>query len=303
MSTTPITPYILNNPELTRRIANGEQMPQQQPQGLATPPAIPQGPLQPDMHVQVTHTTPDEGPDLGTTVPGRLAPFNSVAQPKPLIPPPPTVPKSPSELAHEAEYARLTAPPPTDKSLLHTKANTGASGIQQIHNPIGRGLLTIADAIGGGLFPSIAMGIPGTALHHRLLVNEQRGPLQQEELERNREEQQRLEEAKAQHQMSMENRTAEAKPAGTVHEDEQGNYWVIHPDGSATQVAPQGQPLKGKTKEETGGTVHEDADGNIWVVKGNGEALPVKPKGATETAPPPAPGPVAGIPPVTPPPT
>lgn len=69
-----------------------------------------------------------------------------------------------------------------------------------------------------------------------------------------------------------------SKEGGTVHEDKDGNYWVIHTDGSATQVAPKGTPLQGKGKEETGGTVHEDVDGNMWVVKGNGDAIPVKPK-------------------------
>lgn len=96
-----------------------------------------------------------------------LAPMQPTAQPRPLVKPPQPTPE---ETALSAEHARLNAPPPANPALLHTKANTGASGIQQIHNPVGRTLLQIADAIGGGLFPSIAMNIPGTQLHHQLLA-------------------------------------------------------------------------------------------------------------------------------------
>ena len=73
------------------------------------------------------------------------------------------------------------------------------------------------------------------------------------------------------------------KPAGTVHEDAEGNMWVVHPDGSATAVAPKGgTQLKVKTPEEKSGTVHEDDQGNMWIVKGDGSATPVVPKGTAD---------------------
>src|SRR5580765_6503675 len=157
------SPLILNNPILTKALQERAAQPQQ-PQGLGTPPA----PSQPDMHVQVTHGLPGDMPDLGTNVPGAppqgLAP-RPVANGGPLTKIAPPQPNA-AELGHQAEYNRLTAPPPANPALLHTKQNTGAPGVQQVHNPIGRGLLTALDAVGSGLFPNIAMNVPGTSAHH-----------------------------------------------------------------------------------------------------------------------------------------
>ena len=44
-------------------------------------------------------------------------------------------------------------------------------GVSQIHHAGIRIPLQILDAIGSGLFPNIAMGIPGTTAHHQLLMN------------------------------------------------------------------------------------------------------------------------------------
>jgi hypothetical protein len=108
-------------------------------------------------------------------VPPSPAPQALSAPPAPMPKPLATVkpaPKSPGYQQAESEFSRLTAPPPTDPALLHTKANTGAPGVQQVHNKFGRVLGTIADAIGTGLFPGIAMAVPGTTAHHMLLTNQ-----------------------------------------------------------------------------------------------------------------------------------
>jgi hypothetical protein len=65
--------------------------------------------------------------------------------------------------------------------LQHTKADTGQSGIGQIHNPVARIPLQVLDAIGSTFLPALTMGLPGTQLHHQLLVNQARGDANQEQ--------------------------------------------------------------------------------------------------------------------------
>jgi hypothetical protein len=152
-------------------------------------------------------------------------------------------------------------------------------------------------------------------LHHQALIGGRENALKQDEAQRESQEKAQTAAATQGHlgaqAANLEEHTNELDPAqareadarawsllnpqdkekqtGTVHEDAQGNYWVIHGDGTATQVAPQGQPLKGKSPAETGGTVHEDSQGNMWVVKGDGTAIPVTPKQSTQV-PAPTPG-------------
>lgn len=98
------------------------------------------------------------------------------------------------DTAQEANLGRLTAPPPTDASMLHTRANTGASGIDQIHNPWGRIPLQILDAIGTGFAPRLTSAIPGTQLHHNAEVARAQGGVADERAQ------------------AAENRTAEEAP-------------------------------------------------------------------------------------------
>ncbi len=243
---------------------------------------------------------------------------------------PQAVPPTAAEGPIRGELQRLTAPPPTDPNLVHTKQNTGTAGVNQIHNPWARIPLQIASAVGETFAPRLAAALPGTESHHQLLVGETEGALKQQQGIRKAEEEagtaaseqglrgaqaanlegeQPLHEAQTNEAnaraWSLLNPADKEKQTGTVHEDAQGNYWVIHGDGTATQVAPQGQPLKGKPSTETGGTVHEDSQGNMWVVKGDGTAIPVTPKQSTQLpaptlgASPSAPTP-AGSPVVTP---
>jgi hypothetical protein len=204
-------------------------------------------------------------------------------------------------------------PIPSENQMNLDRMRRQGSGISQLP-AFARIPLSIVDAIGRGLVPGIEMGIPGTSGHHDVLVNQQRGAVKDEQTasqDAAREAQEeaqtglagaQTEEAKARTaglpatqsaaiahttaQTGHENAETEAlknpKPdkTGTVHEDADGNMWVVHPDGSANAVAPQGgQQLKGKTAEEKTGTVHEDGDGNMFIVKGDGTATPVTSKG------------------------
>lgn len=73
-------------------------------------------------------------------------------------------------------------PTASQEKLSHIQ-NTG-NGISQIKNPWGRVPLQILDAIGSGLFPRIAQGIPGTEAHHELALNQATGAVKQEEEQR-----------------------------------------------------------------------------------------------------------------------
>lgn len=191
---------------------------------------------------------------------------------------------------------QVIGPMTNQEKLAHDQqAGTWAS---RIHNPFGRALATIPDAIASGLFPRIAQFIPGTSAHHALDIGQDTAAVNEEQAARAAADksaqeqaitqhetaetgavpsQQKLREAQASEALAKADAALNPKEGGTVHEAADGTFWVIHPDGKATQVAPQGQPLKGKPEKDTG-TVHESADGNMWVVKSDGTALPVKPK-------------------------
>jgi hypothetical protein len=121
-------------------------------------------------------------------------------------------PVSPAQQADQGELARLTAPAPRitgtntpDPKLLHTKQNTGTSGINQIHSPWARIPLQILDALGAGLVPAISMSVPGTQLHHELLTHQAAGAEAQQEEERTQEAKIRLEAAQAEKDLNPPN--------------------------------------------------------------------------------------------------
>lgn len=129
---------------------------------LAGPaPALPA--LQPAPAALPASDLPAAPAPVGTAQPRAIAApgANKIA---PLAPP---SSGAPSNLANDkAELTRLTS--------------TG-SGTDQIHNPWLRVPLKILGAVGGGLFPGIAMNIPGTDFHHQLLVNERAADVARDE--------------------------------------------------------------------------------------------------------------------------
>ena len=104
---------------------------------------------------------------------------------------------NPDAAAHLGELNRVTAPPLVAQvprigeggqfermqpnALAHTKADTGQSGIGQIHNPFARHGLQVLDAIGSSVIPNVLRFIPGTELHHRDVVGEAQGSVNQDE--------------------------------------------------------------------------------------------------------------------------
>src|ERR1700761_4436268 len=69
----------------------------------------------------------------------------------------------------------VTQAPPTqtqaDQTERNRLINTG-SGLDQISNPLLRGIARTADIVGSVFAPNLAQFIPGTTLHHQLLVNQ-----------------------------------------------------------------------------------------------------------------------------------
>lgn len=213
------------------------------------------------------------GASAPAAAPAATAPPTAAAAP-PVSPTPPPPPKTPNE-----------------QRLADIQAK--GSGISQIHNPWIRTPLKVLDAIGSALVPGLTIGLPGTQYHHIMAErNAQRAVAGDEATKRGDAEAQNLASEVPLHaaQATEANARAESlanpkpvKEGGTVHEDGEGNMWVVHPDGSATAVAPQGGPqLKGKPGAEKAGTVHEDGKGNMWLVKDDGTATPITPKGSTE---------------------
>ena len=124
----------------------------------------------------------------------QVAPLGQPAQSAPLVNPNPRPlgmqPESPAPplgqapnptlAGHQAELARITAPP-LQGPQAHTPANTGVSGIDQIHNAWLRTPLKILDAIGAGFFPGLEMAVPGTQGHHNVLARQAAGNVANDE--------------------------------------------------------------------------------------------------------------------------
>jgi hypothetical protein len=58
-----------------------------------------------------------------------------------------------------------------DQDTLNNFRTTG-SGVDQIQNPLLRGIARVGDVLGSVFAPGLASAIPGTTLHHNLLVNQ-----------------------------------------------------------------------------------------------------------------------------------
>lgn len=285
------TPYPLNNPVLGRMLQERQQQaaqpqPEAAPGPSSTPDAMNVGP-QPQTLGRIEHTHDIAGMDGGGLAPQPVAPQKPLAKVNPIQP-------NPAELGHQAEYNRLTGVGPDPKQ--------GKSGISQIHNPVGRTLLQIADAVGGGLFPRIAMNIPGTQLHHNMLVRNEKGALDQEQTNRKDTAAEELDAAKAEHQINTEDQ--QAKSAGAPHTITTADGIMQFNPSTQRFDIPVGQPLEkaesagktittdqgimqwnpetkrydiqaGATPGAKTGTVHQLEDGTLIMAHPDGTATPV----------------------------
>ncbi len=152
------------------------------------------------------------GAPVGMTGAVPAAP-QQITNPRPAAPTlaPQPVPPTAAQGPIASELGRLTAPPPSDPSLVHTKANTGTAGVNQIHNPWARIPLQIASAVGETFAPRLAAALPGTESHHQMLVGQTEGALKQQQGIRTEEEKARLEAAN-QHHLEAEAANQESLP-------------------------------------------------------------------------------------------
>ncbi len=151
----------------------------------------------------------------GAPIPGQAAapgaPQPTITSPRPAAPSIAPVPQPPTQPGNAAELARLTAPPPGNPALTHTKENTGTAGVNQIHSPWARIPLQIASGLAETFAPRLAAALPGTESHHQMLVGEREGALKQDELQRESEEKARLGAAN-QHHLEAEALNQESLP-------------------------------------------------------------------------------------------
>lgn len=255
----------------------------------APPPIRPQEPNLRTPAPLSTPISPPEAPNVKPPAPAAAAPVG----PRPF--------EDPAMAAHQANLNRLLSEPSGVAGL-----GRNLHGAPKVLATAGRIPLQILDAIGQGFFPRFEAALPGTEGHHRALIQGAQGVVKEDTAQRAEQAKEKLEGAQAEkdlnpaakeptnefEQWRRQNPNAPVedwlklqaanKPerqGGTVHEDSEGNMWVVSQDGTAKAVTAAGAQIKGKTPEQKQGTVHQDAEGNMWIVHGDGTATPVTAKG------------------------
>ncbi len=246
---------------------------QGQPQGITNPIKAPPtlGPL--PASPAMPEAQPSAQP-LASSVPA--APTTGIQAPRAPIQ---AVPVS----AQEQQQISASAPLFKGDTGQHNRQNTGTSGINQIHNPWGRVPLQILEALGTGFAPGLTSAIPGTQLHHNILVNQAEGGIAEQEKIRKDEEASQLNAAtqnkdiaEAANQQATADATTEgARFSGLVKVGKDGLYDAVHKVW-----------VREPTDAEEGGTVHEEKGGNLVVVHPSGKATLVTMNGqAVQAAP------------------
>ena len=233
---------------------------------------------------------PTLGPPSSTVGPPSASDSGTPALPASLPAAPSYV--NPIRARDEGELARLTAPPlAAGDPNAHTKLDTGVSGIDQIHSKWARVPLKILDAVGSTLFPRLAMGLPGTELHHSLLVNHAENAVNEDAaLEQNRARESEAE-ARRGHELAETDALEHPRDEFTPLDTASGIVDVNRKTGAATPLRdPDGRPLMPFEKSPKQ-TVKEfpDEQGNLWSLHNDGSTTPINgPDGRQLKAKPPA---------------
>lgn len=177
---------------------------------------------------------------------------------RPMAAPGPATPTIAPPSANQQELTRLTTPPrAAGDPLAHTGADTGRSGIDQIHNPWLRVPTQIASAIGSAFFPNVAAGIPGTEMHHNVLVHQAQGHVAQEQEVQNDEAKRKLEGAQAVNQEAIPDLKAAQGELATRKQDEVERQHQAD-EGIKTEHQTGILRQHGYKKDETGAIVPLD---------------------------------------------
>ena len=162
---------------------------------VMTPDELAQGGVHSKLNTGAAGDVPTRGMPAAALPARGLAPMPEESRaPQPLLSARPASALSPTE----TEYNRLhhvMTPDELAQGGVHSKLNTGASGLEQIHRPLIRIPLEILNAIGTGFAPGLTSAIPGTPLHHQVLANENEEALKTEQNVQNEEQKRGLESA------------------------------------------------------------------------------------------------------------
>ncbi len=180
----------------------GIQSPQQ-PQGITGP-----RPAAPSLAPPMSENMPNGQPAMMAATTGITNPHGDAYTPPPQARAPiQAVPQSEQEGRQISELNRITAP----DTGFHNRQNTGVSGREQIHNPWARIPLGILEALGTGFAPGLTSAIPGTQLHHNMLVNQAEGGIAEQEKIRKAQEEADTAAATQQH-LGAESTELESRP-------------------------------------------------------------------------------------------
>lgn len=229
------------------------------------------------------------GPNRDVYVPPAGASAAPAAITNPTRPQPQAVPPTAAAGPAEAHLASITAPPPADPNLVHTKQNTGTAGVNQIHNPWARVPLQILAGIGETFAPRLAAALPGTESHHQLLVGEAENAVKQQQGIREAEEKAQRNAADVGHlgaeteqliPAQVEHLAAQAEALRNPQEKEGGAAHTITTDQGIMQWNPETKRYDIRAggspeKSPTGGSVHTLADGTMIIAHPDGSATPI----------------------------
>ncbi len=146
---------------------------QQQPQGITG-----LRPAAPSLAPPMSENMPNGQPAMMAATTGITNPHGDAYTPPPQARAP--IQPVPQSAAEQQQIGRLN-PLIAGDTGQHNRQNTGTSGINQIHNPWGRVPLQILEALGTGFAPGLTSAIPGTQLHHNMLVNQAEGGIAEQE--------------------------------------------------------------------------------------------------------------------------
>ncbi len=152
---------------------------------------------------------------------------------------------------------------PSEAQMNYSRLASSPPGVQQVHNPIGRALLTAADAIGSGFFPNVAAFVPGTSAHHMLLTGEAGRALQRENQTRQSEASAGAENARADEERAQAEAIRTAVPAPVKHETLSTAEGIMDRDPVTGDVKPltiNGQPLHDPTKQQSENSTERDIE-------------------------------------------
>ena len=250
-------------------------------------------PYNPDEFERLRRTPPAGYPD--PPVPGAM-PVPRLAPPAPEVPSLVRAPQNGAAASFPAAPGGgMTSPPPTPAQQKLTTLENSPSGIGGIKHAAARIPLQVLDAVGSTFLPGLMMGLPGTQLHHNMLVRGAERNVGDEQAAAGAKSKQELEAAQAKNLTAEADERAHPKPKlGSPILTDQGYVTPNETEGTATPLlGPNGQPLKAGEKPTAERTaipkIIKDADGYLYRDTGTGEPTPIVVDGQHVKGPMPAP--------------